>query len=64
MKIIAELLLFVAVPFLLNSGNGIQAFSTHSINSRATAKQPYRTSYHFQPQENWMNGIVIPSKFL
>ncbi|XP_027941463.1 beta-fructofuranosidase, insoluble isoenzyme CWINV1-like [Vigna unguiculata] len=55
MKIIAELLLFVAVPFLLNNGNGIQAFSTHSINSRATAKQPYRTSYHFQPQENWMN---------
>jgi len=63
MEIIAQLLVLVVVPFLLNSGNGIETISTHSINYRATAKQPYRTSYHFQPQENWMNGIVITSKF-
>ncbi|KAK7383332.1 hypothetical protein VNO78_29009 [Psophocarpus tetragonolobus] len=55
MKIIAGLLLFVIVPFLFNSGNGFE-ISTHSINYRASEKQPYRTSYHFQPQQNWMNG--------
>ncbi|KAK7310703.1 hypothetical protein RJT34_08372 [Clitoria ternatea] len=49
MKIFAELLLLMIFPLLLNIGTGIET-STHNIN------QPYRTSYHFQPQQNWMNG--------
>ncbi|TKY57985.1 Beta-fructofuranosidase, insoluble isoenzyme CWINV1 [Spatholobus suberectus] len=51
MKIIGELLLFVIVSFLLNSGYGIEI-----SKYRVPEKQPYRTSYHFQPQQNWMNG--------
>ncbi|KAK7321589.1 hypothetical protein VNO77_32387 [Canavalia gladiata] len=58
MKISAELLLFVIFSFLLNSGNGIET-STHSIKYRVPEKQAYRTSYHFQPQQNWMNGPML-----
>ncbi|XP_030972747.1 beta-fructofuranosidase, insoluble isoenzyme CWINV1-like isoform X2 [Quercus lobata] len=31
------------------------------LQLEATAdKQPYRTSYHFQPPKNWMNGMIWP----
>ncbi|KAL2317926.1 hypothetical protein Fmac_031802 [Flemingia macrophylla] len=51
MKIFAELLLFGIFAFLLISVNGIETFEF-----RVPQKYPYRTSYHFQPQQNWMNG--------
>ncbi|XP_027333112.1 beta-fructofuranosidase, insoluble isoenzyme CWINV6-like [Abrus precatorius] len=54
MKIIAQVLLLVILSFLLYCGNGIET-STHSIKYKVPEKQPHRTSYHFQPQQNWMN---------
>lgn len=44
--------------FLLNSGIRIEAQSPHRILS-IPETQPYRSSYHFQPTHNWMNGINI-----
>ncbi|KAK7351277.1 hypothetical protein VNO77_10598 [Canavalia gladiata] len=58
MEISSALLLLGLFTFLQNTGFGIQA-SPHSINSpkyMIPEKQPYRTSYHFQPPLNWMNG--------
>ncbi|KAF3794248.1 Beta-fructofuranosidase insoluble isoenzyme 1 [Nymphaea thermarum] len=41
--------------------SGIQAShlileELQSLQSSATQNQPYRTSYHFQPQSHWING--------
>ncbi|KAK7310705.1 hypothetical protein RJT34_08374 [Clitoria ternatea] len=39
--------------------NAEEDASSHSINStkyEVPEKQPYRTWYHFQPPQNWMNG--------
>jgi len=63
MKNFAAQLLLVIISFLLSSRNGIEA-STHSnnidpIKYRIPKEQPYRTSYHFQPPQNWMNGIFF-----
>ncbi|KAK8618751.1 hypothetical protein V6N13_132732 [Hibiscus sabdariffa] len=30
-----------------------------TVKSYASAKQPYRTGYHFQPPKNWINGIMV-----
>ncbi|XP_057978478.1 beta-fructofuranosidase, insoluble isoenzyme CWINV1-like [Malania oleifera] len=30
-----------------------------SLPSNSSAYQPYRTSYHFQPPKNWINGVMI-----
>ncbi|KAK7283198.1 hypothetical protein RIF29_12569 [Crotalaria pallida] len=54
----ALLLLLGLFTFLPNCATRIEA-SPHSINSirnKIPEKQPYRTSYHFQPLQNWMNG--------
>ncbi|XP_061374912.1 beta-fructofuranosidase, insoluble isoenzyme CWINV6-like isoform X2 [Gastrolobium bilobum] len=58
MEISAALLLLVLLTSLTNTGIGIEP-SPHIMNSikyKIPEKQPYRTSYHFQPPHNWMNG--------
>ncbi|XP_057978474.1 beta-fructofuranosidase, cell wall isozyme-like isoform X1 [Malania oleifera] len=30
-----------------------------SLQCNSSAYQPYRTSFHFQPLNNWMNGVMI-----
>jgi beta-fructofuranosidase len=62
MKNFAAQLLLVIISFLINSKNGIEA-SRHDnnidhIKYRIPEEQPYRTSFHFQPPQNWMNGII------
>ncbi|CAJ2675201.1 unnamed protein product [Trifolium pratense] len=64
MKNFAAQLLLVIIYFLINSRNGIEA-STHDnnidhIKYRIPEEQPYRTSYHFQPPQNWMNDPNAP----
>ncbi|KAJ1430302.1 Glycosyl hydrolase family 32, N-terminal [Sesbania bispinosa] len=51
------LLLLGLFTFLPNAPFGIKAspYSINSTNNRTSEKQPYRTSYHFQPPQNWMN---------
>ncbi|WJX09654.1 beta-fructofuranosidase [Trifolium repens] len=60
MKNFAAQLLLVIISFLINTRNGIEA-STHNnnidhIKYRIPEEQPYRTSFHFQPPQNWMNA--------
>ncbi|KAL4564760.1 hypothetical protein LXL04_028831 [Taraxacum kok-saghyz] len=45
------------LPFfylLISYGAEVVAIKRHGLQSLVS--QPYRTSYHFQPSENWMNG--------
>ncbi|KAK8608348.1 hypothetical protein V6N13_023774 [Hibiscus sabdariffa] len=30
-----------------------------TVKSSVSAKQPYRTGYHFQPPKNWINGVMV-----
>nr|AQY72396.1 beta-fructofuranosidase cell wall isozyme 6-like protein [Pisum sativum] len=59
-----SLLVFVMVSFLLNSRNGIEASADSNnidhVRFKVTDEQPYRTSYHFQPPQNWMNDPNAP----
>ena len=54
---------------LLSSGIEVEA-SNQNIHEYLQAfqseKQPYRTAYHFQPPQNWLNGMNIykPYSFL
>lgn len=41
--------------------NGCQNFQPHTVMMQE--KQSYRTSFHFQPPRNWLNGINIYSFF-
>nr|AFK35670.1 unknown [Lotus japonicus] len=65
MKIFAAPLILVIFSFLLHRESGVEA-STESmdhIEYKIPEKQPYRTSYHFQPQQNWMNGTSLDLRF-
>lgn len=48
--------------FILLVGYGAEVESSHlpfrNLQSiPAEDQQPYRTAYHFQPLDNWMNGL-------
>ncbi|KAJ0788014.1 putative beta-fructofuranosidase [Helianthus annuus] len=47
-------------PMLDNINGGVMAFHKEYINYKVmTTKnvdQVYRTGYHFQPKQNWING--------
>lgn len=49
-------IILLACLFLANNTIVLEALK-HSPNR--IKNQPYRTSYHFQPPKNWMNGILI-----
>ncbi|KAL4388289.1 hypothetical protein GQ457_09G005830 [Hibiscus cannabinus] len=40
--------------FVLFVNNHLQA-----VQSSASATQPYRTGFHFQPPKNWINGVMV-----
>ncbi|KAK8664374.1 hypothetical protein V6N13_084167 [Hibiscus sabdariffa] len=40
--------------FVLFVNNHLQA-----VQSSASATQPYRTGFHFQPPRNWINGVMV-----
>ncbi|KAM0021522.1 putative beta-fructofuranosidase [Helianthus debilis subsp. tardiflorus] len=50
-------------PMLDNINGGVMAFHKEYINYKVmTTKnvdQVYRTGYHFQPKQNWINGTVF-----
>ncbi|KAF3450596.1 hypothetical protein FNV43_RR06685 [Rhamnella rubrinervis] len=60
----ASIWLFCFLAFLLGHGVVKLEASHHvyrhlqTLQSTST-KQPYRTAYHFQPPQNWMNGPMI-----
>lgn len=45
----------VGFCFLL-VGGGVEVEASH--DESLPREQPYRTAYHFQPPNNWMNGIT------
>ncbi|WRX34133.1 hypothetical protein QQP08_026620 [Theobroma cacao] len=62
-----SLLLLVGLSCVLLS-NGIKvedpdhlidSISFQSFQVLLPAEQPYRTAYHFQPPQNWLNGYLI-----
>ncbi|KAM0043555.1 putative beta-fructofuranosidase [Helianthus debilis subsp. tardiflorus] len=44
-----------AIWFLIFLTVGFQHVRSNSI----TLEQPYRTAFHFQPPQNWMNGNLF-----
>ncbi|KAH7547158.1 hypothetical protein FEM48_Zijuj01G0279700 [Ziziphus jujuba var. spinosa] len=59
-----SILLFCFISLFLGHGV-VELEASHHVYRHlqsyqsAPAKQPYRTSYHFQPPKNWMNGPMI-----
>ncbi|KAL4290413.1 hypothetical protein GQ457_14G006960 [Hibiscus cannabinus] len=53
--------------FSLFVGHGVEELQAshhdfshlQTVKSSVSAKQPYRTGYHFQPPKNWINGVMI-----
>lgn len=57
---------FFAVFFLIYGNGVLPTEATHhvyrnlqTLSSHSSDHQPYRTAYHFQPPQNWINGTIF-----
>nr|ASW25863.1 beta-fructofuranosidase, insoluble isoenzyme CWINV1 [Litchi chinensis] len=67
MEISAGLTVLISCLFLLSNGAEIEDCCQTNNNRQSfttISKQPYRTSYHFQPSRNWINGVYLSSQIL
>lgn len=60
MEISAPLVVGICCVFL-SSLIEVEAYNQniHSLQVIVSENQPYRTAFHFQPPQNWLNGMNI-----